>query len=41
MFWLFGCEASGILDPQPGIEIASPVSEGKVLTSAQPGKSLN
>lgn len=41
MFWLFGCEACGILDPRPGIETASPVSEDKVLTGAQPGKSLN
>ena len=34
MFWFFGHEACGILVPQPGIEL-----EGKVLTTALPGKS--
>ena len=29
----------GILDPALGIEPATPVLEGKVLTSGQPGKS--
>ena len=33
VFFFFGCEACGILDPQPGIESALPVLEGKVLTT--------
>ena len=39
MFWCFGCKASGILAPPPGIEPAPPVLEGKVLTTGPPGKS--
>ena len=38
MFWTFGHEARGILDPRPGIEPAPPVLEGKVLTTGLPGK---
>ena len=33
-------EACGILSPRPGIEPATPVLEGKVLTTGLPGKSL-
>ena len=40
MFWFFGHEACGILVPQPGMELTSPVLEGKVLTPGPPGKSL-
>ena len=40
MFWIFGCEACGILAPQPGIEPALPALEGKVLTTGPPEKSL-
>ena len=40
MFWFFGCEACGILAPQPGIEPAPPALEGKVLTTGPPRKSL-
>ena len=40
MFWLFGHEAYGILAPQPGLELAPPLLEGRVLTSGPPGKSL-
>ena len=39
MFWFFGCEACGILAPQPGIEPAPPALESKVLTTGRPGKS--
>ena len=39
MFWFFGCEARGILAPWPGIKLASPALEGKVLTTGPPGKS--
>ena len=35
MFWIFG----GISAPQPGIELALPALEGKVLTTGPPGKS--
>ena len=40
MFWFFGPEACGILAPWPGIELAPPALEGKVLTTGSPGKSL-
>ena len=36
----FGCEACGILAPQPETELACPALEGKVLTTEKPGKSL-
>ena len=35
----FGCEACGILAPQPGMEPAPPALEGKVLTTGPPAKS--
>ena len=41
MFWFFGHEACGILDPWPGMEPALPELEGKVLTTGPPGKSLS
>ena len=37
MFCLFGCQAWGILDPQPGIEPVPPALEGKILTTGPPG----
>ena len=40
MFWFFGRETCGIFAPQPGIEHAPPVLEGKVLTTRLPGRSL-
>ena len=40
-FFFFGHEACGISAPQPEIEPATPVLEGKVLTTGLPGKSLN
>ena len=40
MFWIFGCEACGILMSWPGIEPTSPTLEGGVLTTGPPGKSL-
>ena len=39
MFFFFGCEACGIIAPQPGIELAPAALEGKVLTTGLPGKS--
>ena len=39
MFWVFGCEACGILSPQTGIEPAPPALEGKILTTGLPLKS--
>ena len=36
MFWLFGCEAHGILSPQPGIKSTCPALEGEVLTTGLP-----
>ena len=33
-------EESGILVPQPGIELASPALQGRFLTTRPPGKSL-
>ena len=36
----FGFLAHGILAPRPGIEPVPPALEGKVLITAQPGKSL-
>ena len=38
--FFFGCQACGILPPQPGIESAPPPLEGS-LTTGSPGKSLN
>ena len=38
MFWFSGREAREILVPQPGMELTSPVLEGKVLTTGPPGK---
>ena len=38
MFWLFGCEAYGILDPSPGIKLTPPALEGEVLTTRPPEK---
>ena len=32
MFWCFGCEACGILPPQPGVKQALLALEGKILT---------
>ena len=40
MFWFFVSKACDILAPQPGIEPAPPVLEGKVLTTGPPVKSL-
>jgi len=40
MFWIFGCEACGILAPQSKIKSALPSLERKVLTTRPPGKSL-
>ena len=39
MFWFFGLKTHGILTPWPGIELAPPAMEGKVLTTGLPGKS--
>ena len=39
MFWVFGCEAHGILSPRTGIEPAPPALEGKILTTGLPLKS--
>ena len=41
VLFFFGCEACGILVPQPGIEPASSALEGGVLTTGAPGKSPN
>ena len=38
--FVFGLEKCGILAPQPGIETAPPVLEGKVLITESPGKSM-
>ena len=38
MFWFFGQEAQGILDPHPGVEHALPALKGEVLTTGLPGK---
>ena len=38
MFWFIGREARGILAPWPGIEPATLMLEGKVLTTGMPGK---
>ena len=40
LFWFFGREACGILVPQQGIKPIPGALEGKVLTTALPGKSL-
>ena len=42
MFYVlvFGLKAYEILIPQPGIQPAPPVLEGKVLTTGSPGKAL-
>ena len=39
-FWFFGHEACGILAPQPGAEPILLASEGEVLITRLPGKSL-
>ena len=39
MFWLFGHEAWGTSDPQPGIQPTPHALEGEVLTTGPPGKS--
>ena len=39
MFWIFGCEACGILTPQTEIEPTPPALKGEVLTIGQSGKS--
>ena len=39
MFWIFGCEACGILIPQTEIEPTPPALKGEVLTIGQSGKS--
>ena len=39
MFCVFGQEACGILDPQPGIESAPLALEGEVSTPGPPEKS--
>ena len=41
MFWFFGHEVCGILVTRPGIEPAPSASEGEVLTTEPPGKSLS
>ena len=33
MFWIFGCEARGILVPRPGIKPTRSALEGRVLTT--------
>ena len=38
MFWFFGQEAQGILDPHPGVEPALPALKGEILTTGLPGK---
>ena len=38
--WFFGCEACGILAPQPGLKPAPPALEDEVLTTGPPGRSL-
>ena len=38
MFWLFGCNACGILAPDQGLNPHPPSLEGKVLTTGLPGK---
>lgn len=40
MSWFFGHEACGILAPQPGAEPILLASEGEVLITRLPGKSL-
>ena len=35
MFWFLGCEACGILVPQPGIEPTFPGLESGVLTASE------
>ena len=40
-FFFFGHKASGILAPQPGIELESPALEGKALATELPEKSQN
>ena len=39
MLWFFGCEACGILAPQPEIEPSFPELKGEVLTTRPAGKS--
>ena len=40
LFYVFGCQASGILVLQPGINAAPSALEDEVLTTGPPGKSL-
>ena len=40
MFWFFGLKAHVILASRLGIEPVPHALEGKILTTAQPGKSL-
>ena len=40
IFWFFDCEACGTLASGSGVEPASPMLEGEVLTIGPPGKSL-
>ena len=37
--FLFGCEARGILSPQPGMESTFPALGGEVFSTGSPGKS--
>ena len=39
MFWLFDCEACGILPPGPGIKPITPALEGEALATGLLGKS--
>ena len=39
LFWFFGHDVYSILAPQAGIEPASPLLEGEVLTTKPAGKS--
>ena len=39
LFFFFGCEACGIPDPQPGIELSPPELESEVLTTGSSAKS--
>ena len=40
MFWDFGCEASGILTPQPGAKPFLTALEGEVLATLKKKKNL-
>ena len=39
MFWLFGCKACGMLNPQARIEPIPPALDGEAFTTRLPGKS--